>query len=313
MKRFCSLLSLVLVICMVVSGCQSKPAKTVPDSGTSVSATDTDSSDLQPEAVLSGSEGDKASKSTSDELINAAGDAPPQYDGNTTFTLENGVLTANGDPVPKNITELDLCHAEFPDYRFLEDFTDLEKLDLSNSSISDVSVLSGLTNLKRLSLADSPVLDLSPIKCLPNLWLLDVSATGIDFDFQGWSCQDTLEVLYLYSTETSTLADIHSFPHLLELWAWNIPATDFSDLSALENMESMILSCTALEDLSVLSGMTRLRTLDISDTNVSDFSLITKDNFPNLTTLSVAVPESQAAEIASAYPSLTVQNFYAGE
>ena len=75
----------------------------------------------------------------------------------------------------------------------------------------------------------------------------------------------------------------------------------------------MILSYTALEDLSVLSGMTRLRTLDISDTNVSDFSLITKDNFPNLTTLSVAVPESQAAEIASAYPSLNVQNFYDGE
>ena len=313
MKRFCNLLSLVLVICMVVSGCQSKPAKTVPDSGTSVSATDTDSSDMQPKAALSGSENGNTSQSTFDEPTNAAGNAPPQYDSNPIFTLEDGVLTANGDPVPKNITELDLCHAAFPDYQFLEDFTDLEKLDLSNSSISDVSVLSGLTNLKRLSLADSPVLDLSPIKCLPNLWLLDVSATGIDFDFQGWACQDTLKVLYLYSTETSTLAGIHSFPHLLELWAWDIPATDFSDLSALENMESMILSCTALEDLSVLSGMTRLRTLDISDTNVSDFSLITKDNFPNLTTLSVAVPESQAAEIASAYPSLTVQNFYDGE
>ena len=313
MKRFCSLLSLVLVICMVVSGCQSKPAEDVPDSSASVSVADTDSSDMQPEAALADSEDGNTSQSTFNEPTNAAGNAPPQYDSNPIFTLEDGVLTANCDPVPKNITELDLCHAAFPDYQFLEDFTDLEKLDLSNSSISDVSVLSGLTNLKRLSLADSPVLDLSPIKCLPNLWLLDVSATGIDFDFQGWACQDTLKVLYLYSTETSTLAGIHSFPHLLELWAWDIPATDFSDLSALENMESMILSCTALEDLSVLSGMTRLRTLDISDTNVSDFSLITKDNFPNLTTLSVAVPESQAAEIASAYPSLTVQNFYAGE
>ena len=313
MKRFCSLLSLLLVICAVVSGCQSNPAKAVPDSGTSVSATDTDSSDMQPKAALAGSENGNTSQSAFNEPTNAAGNAPTQYDSNPIFTLEDGVLTANGDPVPKNITELDLCHAEFPDYRFLEDFTDLEKLDLSNSSISDVSVLSGLTNLKRLSLADSPVLDLSPIKCLPNLWLLDVSATGIDFDFQGWSCHDTLEVLYLYSTETSTLAGIHSFPHLLELWAWNIPATDFSDLSALENMESMILSCTALEDLSVLSGMTRLRTLDISDTNVSDFSLITENNFPQLTTLSVAVPESQAAEIASAYPSLNVQNFYNGE
>ncbi len=313
MKRFCSLLSLLLVICAVVSGCQSNPAKAVPDSSASVPVTAIDSSDMQPEAALADSEDGNTSQSTFDEPTNAAGNAPPQYGSNPIFTLEDGVLTANGDPVPKNITELDLCHAAFPDYRFLEDFTDLEKLDLSNSSISDVSVLSGLTNLKRLSLADSPVLDLSPIKCLPNLWLLDVSATGIDFDFQGWACQDTLEVLYLYSTETSTLAGIHSFPHLLELWAWDIPATDFSDLSALENMESMILSCTALEDLSVLSGMTRLRTLDISDTNVSDFSLITKDNFPNLTTLSVAVPESQAAEIASAYPSLTVQNFYDGE
>ena len=313
MKRFCSLLSLILVICMVVSGCQSNPTKTVPDSGASVSVRAIDSSDMQSEAALSGSEYGNTSQSTYNELTNAAGDAPLQYDSNPIFTLEDGVLTANGDPVPKNITELDLCHAAFPDYQFLEDFTDLEKLDLSNSSISDVSVLSGLTNLKRLSLASSAVLDLSPIMGLPNLWLLDVSATGIDFDFQGWACQDTLEVLYLYSTETSTLAGIHSFPHLLELWAWNIPATDFSDLGALENMESLDLSCTALEDLSVLSGMTRLRTLHISDTNVSDFSLITKDNFPNLTTLSVAVPESQAAEIASAYPSLTVQNFYDGE
>ena len=204
MKRFCSLLSLVLVICMVVSGCQSNPAEDVPDSSASVPVTDTDSSDMQPEAALTGSVDDRVSQSTLDEFANAAGDAPPQYDTDTIFTLENGVLTANGGPVPKNISELDLRHAEFPDYRFLEEFTGLAKLDLSNSSISDVSVLSGLTNLKRLNLASSAVLDLSPIMCLPNLWLLDVSATGIDFDAQDWSCQDTLEVLYISSTETST-------------------------------------------------------------------------------------------------------------
>ena len=119
MKRFCSLLSLLLVICAVVSGCQSKPAKTVPDSSASVPVTAIDSSDMQPEAALADSEDGNTSQSTFNEPTNAAGNAPPQYDSNPIFTLEDGVLTANGDPVPKNITELDLCHAEFPDYRFL--------------------------------------------------------------------------------------------------------------------------------------------------------------------------------------------------
>ncbi len=90
MKRFCSLLSLVLVICMVVSGCQSKPAKTVPDSSASVSVTAIDSSDMQLESALADSKDGNTSQSTFNEPTNAAGNAPPQYDSNPIFTFGDG-------------------------------------------------------------------------------------------------------------------------------------------------------------------------------------------------------------------------------
>lgn len=313
MRQSLSLFPLVLAIFVVVSGCQSNDTTDIHNSVTSVLTTEASRASIQPEVALSDSEDSLFPQSTLDELAKATGDTPPQYDRGVVFSLENGILMANGEPVPHNVTILDLSNSDFPDYQFLEDFSDLEELNLSSSGITDTSVLSGLTKLQRLSLSSSGILDISPIKCLPKLWLLDVSCTAIDFDFQGWTCKDTLEVLYISSTETSTLTGISSLSQLLELRCCNIPATDFSDLSALENMENLNLSQTTLEDLAVLSGMAKLRILDISTTNVQDFSTITAENFPKLTTLSVSVPEFQASEIEATYPSLNVQNFYDGE
>lgn len=310
MKQFRNLLFLVLTVCIFASGCQSNYTTEVHSSNSSDSSIGTDTSGIQPEVALADGENNSTSQSALDEFAIAAGDAPPNYDTNVDFSVFNGVLTANGEPVPHNITVLDLSYSDFSDYQFLEYFTDLEELNLSNSSISDISVLSGLTNLKKLDLSGSAVLSLSAIKCLPQLWLLDVSCTKIDFDFNDWTCCNTLEALHISSTGTSNVTGIDSFSKLRELWCWDIPATDFSELGALKNMETLILSQTALDDIKALIGMTKLRTLDISTTNVQDFSLITEDNFPKLKTLSVSVPESQAADIESGYPSLNIQNFY---
>lgn len=307
MKKLSCLLPVMLIFSLFVSGCHSNFTDNEDHSISSVSVTDT--TQFTPSS-LEEDDDDHLSQSELEELAKAAGDIPPQYSSNTTFSLENDVLTANGAPVPTNTTVLDLRNSEFSDYQFLENYKDLEELYLWDSNFSDVSVLSGLTNLKKLYLSNSAVSDVSALKCLPNLWLLDVSHTAIDFDFQDWAYKDTLEVLHIDLTETSTLADIDSLPQLRELWAGNIPATDFSGLRGLNDLESLLINATALNDLSVLSGMPNLKGLHIYETNIEDFSLITAEIFPELQTLSVSIPESQVLEIQSAYPSLNIQNFY---
>lgn len=298
--------------CVLLAGCQkisgSASPQSAPTSSYLESTINQEGEDISSERVLEHSQ--NISQSGLDELAQAAGDVVPEYSDTVVFSLENGDLLADGEVVPHNVTKLDLNGAIFPDYGFLASFTELDDLNLSNSSITDLSSLSGLSKLTKLQLADTQITDIAPLGGLSQLWWLDISNCPVDPDLTILSCQDTLNVLYLYATPITDLTGLDKLCNLRELWCWNIQVSDFSALSELADLEVLYISQTKFDDLALLKDLKKLRCLDISFTNVQDYTSLAENTFASLSVLSLSVPAEQAADVQSMRPSLTIQNYY---
>ena len=207
-----------------------------------------------------------------------------------------------GDQVyPSNLEELDLADAGLSneDLAALSEMTNLTDLSLEeNYDITDLSPLSSLTSLKTLDIKNTGATDLTPLKGLTNLEELKMANPDIS-DLTPLKDLTNLRILMLDDGDlpSSAITDLSPLAGLVNLETLSIPPqpnyTDFSCLSGLTNLKvfrmmgtkssgtnsvsslDFLANMTQLEelrivvaagDLSVLAGLTNLRSVSLDGT-----------------------------------------------
>lgn len=187
----------------------------------------------------------------------------------------------------------------------LQKLEDCERLELkdvwSDCAVCSLKDLSHLPNLKQLILDfgewdDSSIVDFSPIAQLSQLEQLTINyekEEEIDLSFLGemhslnelylTRCRigdasflgemPQLQRLSLYETPVEDLAVLEKLPKLLELsLSGNTNAKHIEAVGTLKNMEDLGIQYCGITDIGFLSGLTKLRALNLNGNSVTDIT-----------------------------------------
>ena len=183
-------------------------------------------------------------------------------DPNLRAAIENALGVTSGSPIsPEKMATL--THFRARDWAKeasislligLEFATNLTELRLGDNGITDISPLSGLTNLTELHLRNNRIRDISSLANLTNLTNLRLSYNQIE--------------------DISPLSEL---THLTELRLSGNRVRDISPLSGLTNLTRLELP-SGITDVpllvGVLSRLTHLTSLNLSDSNIGDVSAL---------------------------------------
>ena len=141
--------------------------------------------------------------------------------------------------------------------------TELKKLEIMSCNLQDISFVEGLTKLTRLNVCHNRLFDLSAIEDLPLTFLNIADNPDLgNSDLRTVGRVTTLDTLYIYSLDISSLSPLKN---LKRLYTLNV------------NNDSRITE----EDLSDLYRITGLRKLQINGTGVTSLDFLFED-FPGL-------------------------------
>ena len=154
----------------------------------------------------------------------------------------------------------------------LNRLTMLEILDLSGNPIEDIQVLSRLNNLKSLSLSYTDVRDVSALETLSALRDLDLCVTRVT-ELSPIGSLGDLETLKISHVQIKDFSFLKNLTKLLQL---ELKSTGFQDISliASSRLETLDISLNYnyLTDISSLNRFSDLRELDISMSEIEDYS-----------------------------------------
>ena len=182
------------------------------------------------------------------------------------------------------------------DYSFMAGMTKLEYVQLYNvQEDMDLSFLSGLTNVKSIFI-NGNISDLSFLSGMTGLQSLNLqvspSLEELDLSFAANMTELTQLEIHNYSQDTVFVTDLTPLAGLTRLQILSIPAEvkSLAPLAGLTELRSLNLytrngnsSYYPLTDISALSGMTKLASLNIGLGDVKDLSPIS--GLANLTEL----------------------------
>ncbi|MEY8762579.1 MULTISPECIES: leucine-rich repeat domain-containing protein [Clostridium] len=169
----------------------------------------------------------------------------------------------------------------------LNELPQLESLNLSGTTINDLSLLSGLKNLQclnlqTLSLDSGQFINTSGLKDLKNLKELDLSGNGwnINSDLSELEDLTKLQILKLGATKLKSTSVLSQLKDLRYLDLSNNPINDdLEGLEGLTNLQTLLLNKNfqwgtddKISDISALSNLKDLTTLDLSYNQISDIS-----------------------------------------
>ena len=167
-----------------------------------------------------------------------------------------------------SLKELNLRHNVYRPYEDNPSF---------NIRLTDITMLNQFTQLESLILRDNNIQDISPLASLVNLIYLDISENPILEDgLSSLSNLNRLEYLNLRETNIRDITVLTSFPMLryLNLHS-NTEINSFAPLAFLNNLNNLILRNVPLgDDISYLSGMTKLVRLNLRNSNITDVTVI---------------------------------------
>ena len=195
-----------------------------------------------------------------------------------------GVLTT--------LQSVDCSHTKVADLSPLVALESLRSLDCQLTYVADLSPLTALAALSSLDCHFTKVKDLSPLSAVTALRTLNVSLTSVQ-DLSPLAALKVLEILDFRLTRVFDLTPLAAFQGLKELCFDGDPDTqishamdhpgfkyslrssqlaDLTPVSRLVTLQSLDCSDTSIVDLSPLAGLQSLRTLDCSRTRVKDLT-----------------------------------------
>ena len=146
-------------------------------------------------------------------------------------------------------------------------YTALQKLFAYDSSVSDLAPLAGCIHLEKVELSDSRITDIDPLVDKPALTDISIAGTGVTH-ISGLSWLPKLE--YLRADKTA-VADIAGWNPDSVIWSLSLQDTKISDLSPLAGtrLRSLNIAGTPVSDLSFIATMQWLHGLNFARTQVS--------------------------------------------
>ena len=189
----------------------------------------------------------------------------------------------------------------------LELATNLTELRLGNNGITDISPLSGLTNLRTLGLGRNSVTDISPLAGLTNLRTLGLSNNGIE-DVSTFvkvlSGLTNLTNLHLTGNHITDISFLSGLTGLTVLRLEYNRITDISPLSGLTDLTELRLSGNNITDISPLSGLTNLTRLELPS-GITDVPVIVRilSRLTHLTSLSLS--DNNIEDVSALIPVLS--------
>ena len=129
----------------------------------------------------------------------------------------------------------------------LQNLKKLRTLQLANNEITDITPLKNLTDLQTLTLRCNPITDISPLENLTKLQVLQLGRIGYASRDEGVPIDGKIDVL-----------------------------------KNLTNLYNLQLSNCGITDISALSGLDKLKTLDLTYNSIVDFSPIADKNIDSL-------------------------------
>ena len=141
----------------------------------------------------------------------------------------------------------------------LTGLTQLETLNLSINNVSNLSPLTSLTELKSLNLNNNDVSDLSPLARLTQLENLSLGDYGSSEPYRST----------IYSDGSTRGAAPRE-----ETYSSYNNISDISPLTGLTELKSLDLSSNSISDVSPLEGLPKLERLYLSGNNITDISML---------------------------------------
>lgn len=205
-----------------------------------------------------------------------------KLDSVTTLNLDSTPVEIGFESIANmtQLTFLNLNQTTFKlgsDLSLLQNLTNLEVLSIEDHLITDISLLSGLTNLTSLNLRFNEVTDLSPLVTVtPNLndFLLfnrnNVVSTGFNTAFSNLNNNATR--IFVRAIDDADMNLLANKPNMVSISIAAENFTNVSSLSGLQFLNSLNLStvnfvpATAL-DFTGLNNLPSLKTFTITDSN----------------------------------------------
>ena len=171
--------------------------------------------------------------------------------------MGQGAIQSLADiPYLRNLCELAICEQNVYDLSPLEGMH-LVRLALYGNQITDVSVIASLSDLRELLLANNPLTRIDALKDLPYLEVVNLNNTRV-YDLAPLNSKTT--ALYLNNAPIFDLSPLLGMPSLQTLFFTNPDADDLSVLSQLTGLTSLEVSydLTSVQPLLPLKNLTRL-------------------------------------------------------
>lgn len=182
---------------------------------------------------------------------------------------------------------------EITDITGIEYLTNLESINLNNNKITDLTPLSNLEHLKDLYIGLNDCVDFSPLSNLKNLEKLHLGGNNMSNGLSFLQNLNNLEELRLNACEIPNEIDIsyifnlHKLKFLdLTLWRW-VTEEHLQGVSGLSNLKTLELSSCNIGNIDFIEGL-HLETLSIGNATIPEGSNYVSDLSPirNMTTLS---------------------------
>ncbi|MBC6316888.1 leucine-rich repeat domain-containing protein [Listeria grandensis] len=155
------------------------------------------------------------------------------------------------------------------------DVQQMTTLEDTTKSISDIRGLEYLTELKDLRLESPDLKDLTPIKGLVKLELLWI--VGIDANFDA--LKDLVNIKNISFGDGSNIKDLSVLAKMKDLEvlsaanaAGNGQLEDLSPISGLTKLHTLYLNGNKISDLRPLSGLTNVQTMRLAGNMITDLS-----------------------------------------
>jgi hypothetical protein len=176
-----------------------------------------------------------------------------------------------------SLKSLDLSSTKVDNLEPLRSISAVRSLDLSRTKVNDLEPLKGLAALETLNLSETTINDLEPLKNHTALRSLTLHAARQRLNPEQLKCLTALQSLYLRRTQIDNLDELLKGQlepqkcHLNPLGLGSWEPLNLKPLMGLTKLRSLDLSEAAVNDLEPLRGLTALQSLNLSSTQIDNF------------------------------------------
>gem|GEM_PF-7094658 len=277
-------MAMLLIICILGTGCQTK--ESVPDSDATTQGEkivfQSKVVEEKIKSILGKDEVFAEDMSKIEELSFSFGEEVKnlnflEYCPSLRSLELNGNETTDisGLKYTPKLETLKLADISINSINVLEYTSELKELYLRSMPVRNISVLEHTPKLKDLSLNNVQVSDINVLKYTPeleSLWLGGVEAS----DISVLEYTPKLKELSLSYAPVNDISVLKYTPELKELYLFDVPVSDISVLEYTPQLESLGLEYVQVSDISAVAYLHQLKSIQLIGTEVTDISAIAK-------------------------------------